>query len=136
VPTETASWTLKDGETIYIKAWAPEAQAYLTRIKTMYPEPMNVFVAAVANPPMMEGLSVGIANDKADLEWTPAEKKIFVMDRTDKYNLPAAYNKTKRGLRPAVDKLIWGWSPMTTMHDILEAMGAANVRMHYYCMMD
>jgi len=77
-----------------------------------------------------------LQNTKCSAEYDPERKEIFGQDKTDHYNDPAFYSKTKRGIKAAWEEIKAKFTPETTMHDLLEICQAHNIRTHYWCMVD
>jgi hypothetical protein len=78
------------------------------------------------------------SSTKSTITYNPEEKKLFGTDSTDANNLPAFYNKTKRGIKKiwvliceAYDK-----NPDLTMSEVITICADNNMRTHYWCMMD
>jgi hypothetical protein len=75
-------------------------------------------------------------NSKCAIEYRENDKEIFARDLTDRFNEPAIYTKTKRGLRNAWVSIQLTWNDNTTMHDVLTILQANKIRCHYWCMVD
>jgi hypothetical protein len=77
-----------------------------------------------------------LKNGNVSVEYDPEIKQIFGQDLTDKYNDPAFYSKTRRGIANAWADLEACFSESTTMHDVLTFLEAYKIRTHYWCMVD
>ncbi len=75
-------------------------------------------------------------NPLCKVEFDTEAKEIFARDLQDKYNEPACYNKTKRGIKKAWEALNAKWSDNTTLHDVINTLRDAGIKTHYWCMMD
>jgi hypothetical protein len=65
-----------------------------------------------------------------------SDKEIFGRDLTDRYNEPAFYNKTSRGLKKAWAALTEKFNDNTTMLDAMNILSQHKIKTHYWCMMD
>lgn len=61
---------------------------------------------------------------------------VFARDLTDRFNEPAFYTKTKRGLAKAWANVAANFTDRTTHNDLMRMFSDAGVRYHYWCMMD
>jgi hypothetical protein len=77
-----------------------------------------------------------LENSQCCLVYDDEKKEIFGQDRTDPYNDPAFYTKSKRGLAKAWNAMQTLWTVETSMHDALVICQAHKIRTHYWCMVD
>jgi hypothetical protein len=97
---------------------------------------INKTVKAIdPEPEIIEKTETTLKNDKCIVE-LDSDKKVSGRDLTDRYNEPAFYNKTSRGLQKAWKALQDSFSSDTTMHDVMKILEQYKIRTHSYCMMD
>jgi hypothetical protein len=75
-------------------------------------------------------------NSKCAVEYDPERKQISGRDLTDRWNEPAFYSKTKRGIKNAWADLEACFSETTIAHDVMTFLEAYKIRTHYWCMVD
>lgn len=77
-----------------------------------------------------------ISNAYCSFEYNPVEKTIDGDDKTDENNMPACYNKTRRGIKHAWDVLVEKFDRETTMYQALDILSDEKLRMRSFCRMD
>lgn len=77
-----------------------------------------------------------LQNEKCIISYDEEKKEIFGRDLTDRYNDPAFYNKTVRGIKKAWLTLENSFTDSYTMFDSMRVLDDNNIRTHSYCMMD
>jgi hypothetical protein len=77
-----------------------------------------------------------LKNIRCAVEYDPEKKEIAGRDFTDKWNEPAFYSKSKRGMEVAWAEVEFKFTPETTMHDLLTILENNHIRVHYWCMVD
>jgi hypothetical protein len=77
-----------------------------------------------------------IQNDFTYFSYNIEKGEMFARDLRDMNNEPSCFNRTKRSLRKAVEKVIAGWHSGTKMYDIIDTMQSCGIRMHAYCAVD
>jgi hypothetical protein len=82
-----------------------------------------------SDPNKLDNGNVAIAYDRD-------KKEVFLSDKTDHYNQPAAYTKTKRGLAKAWDALSAAFHAGMTLSAACDILHKCGVRTHYWCRVD
>ena len=77
-----------------------------------------------------------LTNANCSAKFSIEHKRIFVEDHRDQYNLPAAYNRTRRGIKKAWAALEAGWSDNIGFHEAVNVLSDSGLGMRCYCMMD
>lgn len=78
-----------------------------------------------------------LQNELCQISLNLAERSdINGRDLTDRYNDPAFYTKTVRGLKKAWEKLSAEFTEETRMYDAIRILNEAGVRTHSYCIVD
>ena len=77
-----------------------------------------------------------LSNDFCSIEFEADNKQINGSDKTDQYNLPAFYTKSKRGIASSWGLIVRSFNKTTRMHDVLVMLQENGIRTHSWCMMD
>lgn len=77
-----------------------------------------------------------LCNEKTYIIFNEDEKSIYGSDRTDQYNEPRFYNRTKRGIKKAWEELEKKFDKNTTMYGASGILNENNIRTNSYCAMD
>ena len=77
-----------------------------------------------------------LENEKIAIEYSEERKEIFARDKTDRFNDPAIYTKTKRGVPKAWVEFKKEFTEGKSMHDLITFLQERNIRTHYWCMVD
>jgi len=79
---------------------------------------------------------IELNGDKVYIRYNEDKKEIFLSDKVDQANLPAEYNKTKRGMKKAWTVLKAAFRPDMTLYEAGKILTDQGIRMHYWCMVD
>lgn len=77
-----------------------------------------------------------LQNSKCEIQFRPEKKDIFGQCFQDKWNLPAFYTESKRGLRGAWAGVKASFTDETTMEDVISLLRDHNIKTHFWCMVD
>lgn len=89
----------------------------------------------VVKAPVVEKTETILKNENCIINLN-SDKEVSGRDLKDRYNEPAFYNKTSRGLKKAWKALTDNFDEGTTMRDAMQILGEYKIRTHSYCMMD
>lgn len=85
---------------------------------------------------VVESENEGLQNGYVSIIYRAEKKEISMQDLTDKNNLPAGYNRTRRGIAKAFLALKKAFNEKTTMYCACDILRENGLQMHTYCMMD
>ena len=77
-----------------------------------------------------------IQNEKTFIEYNDDKKDFYGGDKTDHYNDPRFFNKTRRSYKRAKTALLAAWNETMTMYEAMEVLEANGIRIHSYCQVD
>ena len=77
-----------------------------------------------------------LKNSKLRIEYNENKKELFGQDLTDKFNLPACYNKGSRSIKKAWATLCEKFNEDTSMSQAIDILNQFGMKMRIYCMMD
>lgn len=75
-----------------------------------------------------------MSNEKCVI--TFSEFQIRGRDKTDEYNQPVFFSRSKRGLKKGWEKLKQEFNDETTMYSAMRILGEAGIKTHSYCAVD
>jgi len=77
-----------------------------------------------------------LRNENVYFEYRPEQGEVSFRDLKDYYNETSGFNKSKRGLKKAVEEIAANFTPETKFWHIVETFTRNKIRVHTYCAMD